>query len=252
MDEAVLRRLLQQVQQGEVAVEAAVEQLRLLPFVDLGEAKLDLHRSLRKGFPEVVLAAGKTPEQVRRIVERLIESHGVVLCTRADAAAYAAVSTTVPDAVYDAVARIIHVRRGAPRPPHPGQVAVVCAGTSDLPVAEEAAVTLETMGFAPQRIYDVGVAGLHRLLAHLPALRQAQVLIAVAGMEGALPGVLAGLVPGPVIAVPTSVGYGTGLGGLAAVLSMLNTCAPGVTVVNIDNGFGAAYAAALMLARKEP
>lgn len=206
-------------------------------------AHLDLDREARCGFPEVVLCQGKTPEQAAAIAERLAQAHGRFLATRATPEHFAAVRGRVPDATYHEVARVIRLDR-APAPPRPGYVAVVCAGTGDLPVAEEAAVTIEAMGSAVRRIYDVGVAGLHRLLGQVDAVRQAAVVVVVAGMEGALASVVGGLVDRPVVAVPTSVGYGASLGGLAALLAMLNSCAPGVTVVNIDNGFGAGYAAA--------
>ena len=245
MDETRLRALLTAVRAGEVSEDVALERLRTLPYEDLGFARLDHHRALRRGQPETVYCAGKTPEQVGQIVERLAARHDTVLGTRASEEHAAATLRLVPDAEYHPVARAITVRRGEPLPSRPG-IALLAAGTSDLPVAEEAALTAELMGHATERIYDVGVAGLHRLLDTLPALGRARVLIVVAGMEGALPSVVAGLVRAPVIAVPTSVGYGASFGGLAALLGMLNSCAPGVAVVNIDNGFGAGRLAAMI------
>nr|WP_290669520.1 nickel pincer cofactor biosynthesis protein LarB [Ardenticatena sp.] len=245
MHEQELRRLLQHVADRTIAVDEAVEALRTLPFETLDFATLDHHRALRVGFPEVVYCAGKTPAQVAGIFARLATHHPRVLGTRATPKHAEAVHARLPDACYDATARIIWIDRDPNAPQRPG-VVVIAAGTSDLPVAEEAARTLELMGHAPQRLYDVGVAGLHRLLAHLPTLRRANVLVVVAGMEGALPSVVAGLVDSPVIAVPTSVGYGANFGGLSALLTMLNSCASGIAVVNIDNGFGAGYMAALI------
>ena len=225
-------------------VDDALRRLRDLPFERLDFAELDHHRALRTGFPEVVLGLGKTPEQVAAIAERLAAQSGRLLVTRVDPDAYRTVKERVPDASYHATARAITLDRpGAAK--RPG-VAVCCAGTSDLPVAEEAAVTAELMGSAVDRMYDVGVAGLHRLLDKLDRLHAAKALVVVAGMEGALPSVVAGLVAAPVIAVPTSVGYGASFGGLAPLLSMLNSCAAGVAVVNIDNGFGAGYMAAVI------
>jgi NCAIR mutase (PurE)-related protein len=243
--EPQIQQLLEQVAAGHVAPQAALETLRRLPFEDIGCATLDHHRGLRKRFAEVVFCAGKTEEQVAVIVQRLAEVSPRVLGTRASPAQYAAAQRLVPALQYHDAARVLYLDREPDRPRAPG-VVVVAAGTSDLPVAEEAALTLDILGHRPQRITDVGVAGLHRLLHHLPALRDAAVIIAVAGMEGALPGVVAGLVSAPVIAVPTSVGYGASFQGLSALLTMLNTCAPGVSVVNIDNGFGAAYVAAMI------
>lgn len=243
MDPDTLRALLERVRGGETSPDEALEQLRLLPFEDLGFATLDHHRALRRGFPEVVFSQGKTPAQVAAIMQRLAAHNDVALATRATPEHFAAVQAVLPDARYHELPRAITVQRGAPRPRVEG-VTVVSAGTSDLPVAEEAALTAELMGHAVERVYDVGVAGLHRLLAQLERLRRARVVIVVAGMEGALASVVAGLLDVPVIAVPTSIGYGANLGGLAALLGMLNNCAGGVAVVNIDNGFGAgAYAA---------
>lgn len=237
-----LRELLARVASGELAPDQAMESLRHLPFEDMGFAVLDHHRSIRKTFPEVVFCQGKAIEHVAAIVQRFAQVSNRVLGTRASMEQYEAAQRLVPDLQYDKLARVLWLDRTTD--PRPAGVAIVAAGTSDLPVAEEAALTAQVMGHAPQRIYDVGVAGLHRLLHHLPALRTARAVVVVAGMEGALPSVVGGLVAAPVIAVPTSVGYGASFGGLAALLGMLNSCAPGVSVVNIDNGFGAGYLAA--------
>jgi NCAIR mutase (PurE)-related protein len=212
-------------------------------FVDLGFARVDTDRLSRRGFPEVIFCAGKEPAQVLSISRTLLEQDGVVLGTRATREHYAAVSAEYPEAVFHDAARCLTIIR-KPMPALAGRVAVVCAGTSDLPVADEAAVTLETFGGTVERISDVGVAGIHRLLAVRDRLEAASAVIVAAGMEGALPSAVAGLISKPVIAVPTSVGYGASFGGIAALLGMLNSCGSGVTVVNIDNGFGAAYAAA--------
>jgi NCAIR mutase (PurE)-related protein len=236
--------LLKQVEEGDLRSADALERLSHLPFEDAGFAKIDHHRSLRLGLPEVIYAAGKTPDQVAEIFARMALVGGDVIATRASVAAWDAVKQMVPEAEYHAEARIIGMRQtqtsaGA------GPIAVLCAGTSDIFVAEESAVTAEYLGLRVQRIFDVGVAGLHRLLAQREVLVQARVVIVCAGMEGALPSVVGGLVAAPVIAVPTSVGYGAAFGGLTALLGMLNSCAPNVSVVNIDNGFGAAYVAAM-------
>ena len=242
-DLGALQALLGRVAQGAMTPEAALEQLRTLPFEQVDSfATLDHHRALRRGFPETIFCAGKTPEQVAAIAERFAARSDRVLGTRATPEHFAAAQARVRGLEYDATARVLWLNRDA-TPGHEG-VAVVCAGTSDLPVAEEAARTLEVLGHRPRRLSDVGVAGLHRLLAHVPTLRAMNVVVVVAGMEGALPSVVAGLVSCPVIAVPTSVGYGASLGGIAALLAMLNSCSPGIAVVNIDNGFGAAYLAA--------
>jgi len=212
-------------------------------FVDLGFARVDTDRRARRGFPEVIFCAGKLPGQVLSISRALLEADGIVLGTRATPEHFQALVGEFPDARFHAAARCVSIIR-RPLPPLPGTVAVVCAGTSDIPVAEEAAVTLETFGGAVDRISDVGVAGIHRLLAVRDRLEAANAVIVAAGMEGALPSAVAGLISKPVIAVPTSIGYGASFGGIAALLGMLNSCGSGVTVVNIDNGFGAAYAAA--------
>jgi NCAIR mutase (PurE)-related protein len=240
--------LLQGVRNGDMRPEEAMERLAKLPYEEAGFAKIDHHRQLRTGLPEVIYAAGKTAAQVGEIFFRMAAMGGDVLATRADEAAFAAVKALAPEAQYHSVARIIALRQTPPGDQE-AVLAVLCAGTSDLPVAEEAAVTAEVMGAQVRRIYDVGVAGLHRLLAHREALAEAEVVIVCAGMEGALPSVVGGMVGAPVIAVPTSVGYGASFGGIAALLGMLNSCSPNVTVVNIDNGFGAAYVAASILRR---
>jgi NCAIR mutase (PurE)-related protein len=244
MDESRLKQMLEALREGALSVDDALSRLRDLPYEDLGFAALDHHRALRTGFPEVVLGERKSPAQVAAIAERLAARSDTLLITRVDVDAYQAVKAVVPDAVYHADARAITLDRtkAAKRP----GVAVCCAGTSDVPVAEEAAVTAELMGSAADRMYDVGVAGLHRLLDKTGRLRQANAIVVVAGMEGALPSVVAGLVAAPIIAVPTSVGYGASFGGLAPLLAMLNACAAGVAVVNIDNGFGAGYLAAVI------
>lgn len=239
-----MRELLLGIQRGEIAVDEALGSLRDLPYEDLGFAKLDHHRELREGFPEVVLGMGKTPAQVAEIAERISARSDRLLVTRVSPEYHAAVIERVPDAAYHTAARAITVERVAIT--KRTGVMVLCAGTADLPVAEEAALTAEMMGNTIERHYDVGVAGIHRLLDRVHLLRRARVLVVVAGMEGALPSVVAGLVSTPVIAVPTSVGYGASFGGLAALLGMLNSCAAGVSVVNIDNGFGAGYMAALI------
>jgi pyridinium-3,5-biscarboxylic acid mononucleotide synthase len=245
MDEKYLRELLTAVQAGQADIEQALDTLRKLPFDDLGFAHLDSHRALRNGYPEVVFCAGKRLEHIVAIMRRLAESNGSVLGTRATPEMFAAVQEVLPGARYNELARTI-VYDPNPRPKRGGVILVITAGTADLPVAEEAAVTADLMGNCVERIADVGVAGLHRLLAHVEQIQAATVLIVVAGMEGALPSVVGGLVRRPVIAVPTSVGYGASFGGLAALLGMLNSCASGITVVNIDNGFGAGFAASLM------
>ncbi|RJQ30431.1 MAG: nickel pincer cofactor biosynthesis protein LarB [Peptococcaceae bacterium] len=238
MEEERLRRLLEEVRSGGVSVGDALERLKTLPYETLGFARVDHHRALRKGFPEVVFCQGKTVEQVVAIVKTLAGSGQTVLATRAGRSVYKAVRSEFAGAEYSEPGRVLVVRNGDLLPSK-GNVLVMTAGTADLPVAEEAAVTAEVMGNKVERLYDVGVAGIHRLLGHLETLRRAHVVIVAAGMEGALPGVVGGLTDRPVIAVPTSVGYGASFGGLAALLGMLNSCASGVGVVNIDNGFGA-------------
>jgi pyridinium-3,5-biscarboxylic acid mononucleotide synthase len=245
MNRVQIEALLNGVREGSTGVDEAMERLRGLPFEDLGFAKLDHHRALRTGMPEVIFAAGKTPEQVATIFARMAEAGGNVLATRVSSECFDAVAAAEPRAEYHATARAITLTQ-AEAIPGKGTVAVVCAGTSDLPVAEEAAITARLMGNSVELIADVGVAGIHRLLAQRNSLQSARVLIVCAGMEGALPTVVGGLVNAPVIAVPTSVGYGASFGGVAALLGMLNTCSPNVCVVNIDNGFGAACIATLI------
>jgi NCAIR mutase (PurE)-related protein len=238
-----LKSIIEDVKAGRRTVDDAIEDLKYLPFEDLGFAKLDHHRQLRNGYPEVIYCQGKKLDHIQAIVERMAARGQVnILATRAGRDVYEAVKKVVPDAEFHELARIVTVRR-VQIPPLKGKIAVVSAGTSDLPVAEEAAVTAEVLGNTVERMYDVGVAGLHRLLANARTLNEANVIIVVAGMEGALASVVGGLVDKPVIAVPTSVGYGANFGGLSALLCMLNSCASGVAVVNIDNGFGAGYMA---------
>jgi hypothetical protein len=246
-----LQTLLEHVQNGEQSIDSALSQLRDLPFEDLGFATVDHHRALRQGFPEVIYGAGKTPDQIAAIAQKLQEAGGTVLVTRASPEAFEATQKLVSAARYYESAKIIQI--DGERPNLLGKAAVLCAGTSDLPVADEAAICLEAMGAEVLRISDVGVAGLHRLLEKLPQIRDCQALIVVAGMEGALPSVVAGLVSVPVVAVPTSIGYGASFGGLAALLGMLNSCANGIATVNIDNGFGAAaFVASILRTQKTP
>jgi NCAIR mutase (PurE)-related protein len=249
-DEIRLRQLLAAVHSGEVSPDDAQRQigaaLREQAYENLDFARVDHHRAIRQGFPEVIYCAGKTPEQVTQIAGAIATRGHTLLATRADRSTFEMVHSAIPAARYHEVARIIHSAGDAPME-LPGTAGVLCAGTSDLPVAEEAAVTLEVLGASVKRFCDVGVSGVHRLLAVLEEVRACDVLIVVAGMEGALPSVVGGLVERPVIAVPTSVGYGASFGGLAALLGMLNSCASGLTVVNIDNGFGAAIGAAKIL-----
>lgn len=244
-----LREILEWVQRGEMTIEEALDALRSLPFQELGFAKVNHHRLLRRGFPEAIFCPQKTPEQVRGIVVEMVKTGVTVLATKATPDHFEAVREVVPQAQYYELARLIVVVGQEPKPLPPEKrpsIAVLCAGTADLPVAEEAALTAEHCGCQVHRVTDVGVAGLHRLLEHQEVIEGVEVLIVVAGMEGALAGVVAGLTWQPVIAVPTSVGYGATFGGLAPLLTMLNACAPGVAVVNIDNGYGAGYLAALI------
>ena len=239
-----INSLLEKVRSGELPVGEAVRELSVLPYEDLMHAKLDHHRSLRTGFPEVIYGPGKTVTQLVTIAERMSVRSSKILITRVNGQAFRAVKAKVKDAEYNPAARAIIINRVKQRG-RPG-ITVLTGGTADIPVAEEAAVTAEIMGNKVSRIFDVGVAGIHRLFDHLPVIRKSRVVIAVAGMDGVLPAVLGGLVTCPVIAVPTSVGYGVSLGGLAALMGMLNSCVPGVAVVNIDNGFGAGYFASLI------
>ncbi|MGQ9650115.1 MAG: nickel pincer cofactor biosynthesis protein LarB [Phycisphaerae bacterium] len=255
MHETSLRRLLEQVRLGRRSVEQAIRDLRHMPYEDLGFVKIDHHRAIRCGFPEVIYCEGKTIDQVLAVVKHRLASGGNLLATRASLPTARAVRKRFPRAQYNPIARTITIRQRsgkastdlADRKPAPSDfVAIVCAGTSDLPVAEEARETCEIMGQPTRQFYDVGVAGIHRLLVHSAELSQARAVVVCAGMEGALASVVGGLVGCPVIAVPTSIGYGASFGGLAPLLTMLNSCAAGVAVVNIDNGFGAGYMAALI------
>ena len=250
-EETRLRMLLTQLQSGDVGIEDALDRLRNLPFEDLGFARVDHHRALRRGVPETVFCQGKTPEQVAAILERLAARAEPALATRASQEVFEAVHAAVPSAIYHPLSRVITVGEMPPVPSDAPYVLVVTAGTADLPVAEEAALTARACGSRVERLSDVGVAGLHRLLEARPMLQDANVIVVVAGMEGALPSVIGGLVACPVIAVPTSVGYGASFGGLSALLGMLNSCSPGITVVNIDNGYGAGYSAHLINQRRE-
>ncbi|MDZ4799338.1 MAG: nickel pincer cofactor biosynthesis protein LarB [Bryobacteraceae bacterium] len=245
MDQQNLRKLFEDVQSGSVAVDQALERVRHLPFEDLGFAKVDHHRAIRCGMPEVVFGKGKTPEQIVAIASHLLDRSGNVLITRAERAAADALTALFPDAEYFPLSQVLRVWRD--KTVHgKGKLAVVCAGTSDLFVAEEAFCTAEIMGNDCFQIHDIGVAGIHRLMSNRERLTEARVIVVCAGMEGALPSAVGGLVSCPVIAVPTSIGYGASFGGLAALLGMLNSCASNVTVVNIDNGFGAGYVASLI------
>jgi NCAIR mutase (PurE)-related protein len=246
MDEKVIRDVLKKVKDGEIDIEKAVKYFEKLPYEDIGYAKVDHHRTLRNGYPEVIYCEGKTNEQIRGILESMIANGSSnILATRASKEVYEAVIGVSEDVEYHRIARIITVNKNSTGKSK-GKILVVTGGTSDLPVAEEAAVTADVLGNTVERLYDVGVAGIHRLLSKTDLLRQANVIIAVAGMEGALPSVVGGLVDKPVIAVPTSVGYGANFGGLSALLCMLNSCASGIGVVNIDNGFGAGYLAGMI------
>jgi pyridinium-3,5-biscarboxylic acid mononucleotide synthase len=250
MTRDAILQMLEDVRSGELSTAEALTQLAKLPYEDTGFAKIDHHRSLRLGLPEVIYGAGKTPQQVAGIFERMAAAGGDVIATRCSAEAYAAVQAVAPRASYHEIARVIGLRQQSDAK-NAGPIAVVCAGTSDLPVAEEAAVVAEYLGVKVHRVVDVGVAGLHRILAQREILSQVRAVIVCAGMEGALPSVVGGLVAAPVIAVPTSVGYGASFGGIAALLGMLNSCSPNVSVVNIDNGFGAAYVAAMIVRSAE-
>lgn len=245
MDEKFLKQLMDSVKSGELNTDEAVKQLKKLPYEDMEYVKIDHHRKLRTGKGEVIYCAGKTPEQSAAIFEKLLEYNGKALGTRADIATYQAVKERIPDARYFEKARIIAVDRVGEEQAV-GKIVIATGGTSDIPVAEEAAVTAEFYGNNVVRLYDVGVAGIHRLLMNTDKLEDANIVVAVAGMEGALPSVVAGLVDCPVIAVPTSIGYGANFGGLSALLTMLNSCASGISVVNIDNGFGAGFLASMI------
>lgn len=240
-----LEKLLLDIKNGTRTIEEALEVLRTFPYTDLGFARIDHHREIRTGYPEIVYCAGKTTEQVREIFRVMITKENNVIGTRAGIEMYEAVKSIATDAIFYAEARIIAVRKKKPDTQE-GRIAVITAGTSDIPVAEEAAVTAELLGNEVLRIYDAGVAGIHRLVDKLPAIRSCKVIIVIAGMEGALASVVGGLVDKPVIAVPTSVGYGASFGGISALLAMLTSCSAGVTVVNIDNGFGAGFSASMI------
>ena len=246
MNEEKLREMLQALQNGKTDVDAIVENLRSLPYEDLGFARVDHHRALRRGFPEVIFGEGKSADQITQIMKAILAQGANVLVTRVDSTKAEIVRKDIEASVYDDISRTLTVRQQEVSQKGRGQVLVLAAGTSDIPVAEEAAITAEMVGSKVERLFDVGVAGLHRLLDHFQLMREATVLVVVAGMEGALPSVVGGMVDKPVVAVPTSVGYGVSFKGLAALMAMLNSCAPGIAVVNIDNGFGAGYLAALI------
>ncbi|WP_416828907.1 nickel pincer cofactor biosynthesis protein LarB [Ectobacillus polymachus] len=246
MNQNELIQLMEAVKDGRETVDDAVSKLKQMPFEDLGYAKVDHHRHLRNGYPEVIYCEGKTIPQIQGIVRSLLSRNSNILGTRATKEMYQGVLEITKDASYDELSRCIVIKKNEQPVEEDHYIAVVCAGTSDIPVAEEAVVTAEAFGNRVERIYDVGVAGVHRLLAQTKKLQEAKVLIVIAGMEGALASVVGGLVDKPVIAVPTSVGYGANFHGLSALLTMLNSCASGVSVVNIDNGFGAAYTASMI------
>jgi NCAIR mutase (PurE)-related protein len=245
MNATEVEKLLNDVKKGETSVEEAMEVLKNFPYTDLGFARIDHHRELRTGYPEIIYCAGKSVEQVREIFRVMMEKENNVIGTRANIEMFEAVRTISPDAVYFPDARIISLQKGK-RIITESRIAIITAGTSDMPVAEEAAITAELLGNSVLRIYDAGVAGIHRLVDKLPEIRNCRVIIVIAGMEGALASVVGGLVDKPVIAVPTSVGYGANFGGISALLAMLTSCSTGVTVVNIDNGFGAGFAASMI------
>lgn len=240
-----IENLLKEIKNGKTSVEDALEVLQNFPYTDLGFARIDHHREMRTGYPEIVYCSGKTAEQVAGIFKVMSVRENNVIGTRADEKMYESVKNILPEAVYYKDARIISIRKSKITPPE-SRIAVITAGTSDIPVAEEAAVTAELLGNNVLRIYDAGVAGIHRLVDKLPEIRSCRVIIVIAGMEGALASVVGGLVDKPVIAVPTSVGYGANFGGISALLAMLTSCSAGVTVVNIDNGFGAGFSASMI------
>jgi NCAIR mutase (PurE)-related protein len=246
MNQDAVKRLLTGVKKGEIPVEEALDRLKSLPYLDLGFAVVDTHRALRQGFPEVIMGEGKEARDILGIIEGLREGADTILVTRVDKGKAQAVRSELPEMTYNERARALVLVEGQIEIRGRGTIMVVSAGTSDIPVAEEAALVCELMGNQTERLWDVGVAGIHRLMNHIDRLRSAHVLVVAAGMEGALPSVIGGIVERPVVAVPTSIGYGAGFGGLAALLGMLNSCAAGVCVVNIDNGFGAGYVASLI------
>jgi len=245
MNAKEVEKLLKDVKKGETSIEDALEILKNFPYTDLGFARIDHHREMRTGYPEIIYCAGKSVEQVREIFRVMSEKESNVIGTRANDEMYEAVRSILNDAVYYPVARIISLQKKKPKVPE-SRIAIITAGTSDMPVAEEAAVTAELLGNNVLKIYDAGVAGIHRLVDKLPEIRNCRVIIVIAGMEGALASVVGGLVDKPVIAVPTSVGYGANFGGISALLAMLTSCSTGITVVNIDNGFGAGFAASMI------
>lgn len=245
MDKDKIKKLLEKVRSGHVNIDEAMERLKSYPYEDLGFAKIDTHRALRRGFPEVIFCEGKTPDQVKTIVEKMIPNNRIILAMRADEQIFLAVKKITETARYHRESRAIVIGK-YPDTNSKGKILVVSAGTADIPVAEEAVITAKAMGNKVEKLYDAGIAGVHRLLQNRNQLFSANVLIVVAGMEGALPGVVGGLIDKPVIAVPTSVGYGTSFNGISALLTMLNSCVPGIAVVNIDNGFGAGYLASLI------
>ncbi len=246
MNQDAVKRLLTGVKKGEIPVEEALDRLKSLPYLDLGFAVVDTHRALRQGFPEVIMGEGKEAGDILQIIEGLREGANTILVTRVDKEKAQAVRSGLPEMTYNERARALVLVEGQLEIRGRGTIMVVSAGTSDIPVAEEAALVCELMGNRTERLWDVGVAGIHRLMNHIDRLRSAHVLVVAAGMEGALPSVIGGIVERPVVAVPTSIGYGAGFGGLSALLGMLNSCAAGVCVVNIDNGFGAGYVASLI------
>jgi len=244
-----IEKLLEKVKAGEISIQEALKTLKLMPYLDLGFAKLDTHRHIRRGFPEAIFCEGKSLEQLKGIVKEMQNVSPKFLALRASNEAYEAIKEVAPDAIYYPIARLVLIdkkKKDSQLAVNRLPILIITAGTADIPVAEEAAITAEAMGNPVERLYDVGVAGVHRLLDHLPKLMETQVCVVVAGMEGALPSLTAGLVSCPVIAVPTSVGYGASFKGLSALLTMLNSCVPGIAVVNIDNGFGAGYLAGII------
>jgi hypothetical protein len=245
MNAKEVEKLLKDVKKGETSIEEALEVLKNFPYTDLGFARIDHHREMRTGYPEIIYCAGKSVEQVKEIFRVMSEKENNVIGTRANNEMYEAVRSISTDAVYYPMARIISLQKKKPKVPE-SRIAIITAGTSDMPVAEEAAVTAELLGNKVLKIYDAGVAGIHRLVDKLPEIRNCRVIIVIAGMEGALASVVGGLVDKPVIAVPTSVGYGANFGGISALLAMLTSCSTGITVVNIDNGFGAGFAASMI------
>ncbi len=245
MDKEKIRKLLEAVKTDKIGIDEALRILKTLPYEDIGLAKIDTHRDLRKGFPEVILCKGKTSDQITEIVEKLSHRSDFIMLTKADESIYKVVKAMRKDAIYYKTAKIVLIGEKRSRKAEK-VILIISAGTADLPVAEEAAITAEIMGNTVERLYDVGVAGIHRLLDNKEKLLNANVIIVVAGMEGALASIVGGLVDKPVIAVPTSIGYGANFNGLAALLTMLNSCTPGVAVVNIDNGFGAGYYASII------